>query len=251
VSWLEDRAKPDANPIFAAYPHLQYLPKLPAAVINDTATDPGILQGSRAAIGSVVPVVYGRVRVGGLIFAAGHIGLDLVLGAAWAVGPVHTVESVTINDEPVPASVVVTTYAGSSTQTTDATLAAAIPGFGDPMVAYTSAAVPVAYSVFRIPRDAVSGFPRLDAVIQGRKVYDPRTHATAYSRNPALCLADWMGSTSYGQGVESIDWDSVAVAADACDEVLSDSTTRRSLDLALAAQRPVSPTCSARMQGVL
>jgi len=50
-------------------------------------------------------------------------------------------------------------------------------------------------------------------VIDGKLIYDPRTDAVAHSRNAALIIADWLVNT-WGQDV---DWDEVAVEADACD----------------------------------
>lgn len=63
----------------------------------------------------------------------------------------------------------------------------------------------------------------IKAIVKGRKVYDPRTSTTAYSDNPALCVADYLTDTRFGMGVSSskIDWDSVSDAADACDVVVN------------------------------
>ena len=63
----------------------------------------------------------------------------------------------------------------------------------------------------------------IKAIVKGRKVYDPRTTLTAYSDNPALCLADYLTNTDFGMGIASakIDWDSVEAAANACDVTVS------------------------------
>ena len=42
------------------------------------------------------------------------------------------------------------------------------------------------------------GFPRVSAIIKGKKVYDPRTGNTAWSDNPALCVRDYISDTTYG-----------------------------------------------------
>lgn len=52
------------------------------------------------------------------------------------------------------------------------------------------------------------------AVIKGRKVYDPRTETTIWSRNAALVIADVIVNI-WGQ---SVDWDEVADEADVCDQ---------------------------------
>jgi len=82
-----------------------------------------------------------------------------------------------------------------------------------------------------MPRD-------IKAVVQGKKLYDPRleyaavstygqdiTNASyiAYGDNPALCLLDYLLSTDYGMGISSskIDWSAVVTAADGCDVSVS------------------------------
>ena len=59
----------------------------------------------------------------------------------------------------------------------------------------------------------------IKALVEGRKVYDPRTELTAYSDNPALCVADYLTNTEFGMGISSsrIDWTSITNAANACD----------------------------------
>jgi len=74
----------------------------------------------------------------------------------------------------------------------------------------------------------------IKAIVQGRKVYDPRldvaagnaaganpTDATyiAYSTNPALCLADYLINSEFGLGVAAakVDWPAIVTAADGCD----------------------------------
>ena len=85
----------------------------------------------------------------------------------------------------------------------------------------------------------------LAAVIRGKKVYDPRLDSTftgtwgtgsgthrvntpstwAWSDNPALCLADYLIDDDLGAGEdfepEFIDYNSVALAADDCDELVA------------------------------
>ena len=66
-----------------------------------------------------------------------------------------------------------------------------------------------------------NGVPNVSALIRGKKIYDPRTATTAWSANPALCLADYLTSTKYGVGANyatEIDETSLAAAANICDE---------------------------------
>lgn len=63
------------------------------------------------------------------------------------------------------------------------------------------------------------GIPEITARIRGKKVHDPRTGQTAYTRNPALCLADFLRSESgYLAALDQIDESALIVAANACDQ---------------------------------
>lgn len=70
----------------------------------------------------------------------------------------------------------------------------------------------------------VEGLPEIDFVVEGKKVYDPRTLSTAYSNNAALCIADFLMDMRYGFGAALADIDvsntvgGLEWAADICDE---------------------------------
>jgi len=67
------------------------------------------------------------------------------------------------------------------------------------------------------------GVPEITARVRGKKVYDYRTGQTVYSRNPALCLADFIRSEAgYKAGAEQIELDAVIGAANACDVAVYD-----------------------------
>ena len=79
-----------------------------------------------------------------------------------------------------------------------------------------------------------SGKPEVTAIVFGKKCYDPRldtapgadpTNAAyiAYTTNPALCLTDYLTSSSIGLNTPAarIDWDLVVAAANICDEQVS------------------------------
>lgn len=80
------------------------------------------------------------------------------------------------------------------------------------------------YSIFTLDlnnNDLQSGFPVVTATIRGKKVYDPRSDAVAWTDNPALCIYDFLRSESYGKGVAASSVQGVIAAANACDEVIS------------------------------
>ena len=69
-------------------------------------------------------------------------------------------------------------------------------------------------------RGQFTGVPNLSVVVNGKKVYDPRSSTTAWSANPALCLLDYLTDDDYGKGLtlaNDIDSASFNSAANACD----------------------------------
>ena len=65
-----------------------------------------------------------------------------------------------------------------------------------------------------------NGLPNISAVIEGKKVFDPRDSSTAYSNNAALCIRDYLTDTRYGLScnADEIDDTSFIAAANVCDE---------------------------------
>ncbi len=79
------------------------------------------------------------------------------------------------------------------------------------------------YSVLRYDSTVYrSGLPNISAVVRGRRVYDPRTGATGWSANAALCVADYITS-DFGlrAGWDEIDLPALIAAANICDEEVS------------------------------
>jgi ribosomal protein S17 len=66
-----------------------------------------------------------------------------------------------------------------------------------------------------------NGVPNFSFLVRGKSVFDPRTNTTAYSANPALCLADYLNSQRYGLNAAyntEIDNAALIAAANVCDE---------------------------------
>ena len=62
------------------------------------------------------------------------------------------------------------------------------------------------------------GLPQITAKLRGKKVYDYRTGQTAYSRNPALCEADFLRAEyGYGAELDQLDVPLLIASANACD----------------------------------
>lgn len=137
-------------------------------------------------------------------------------------------------------------HVGSTTQSVDATLDSK---FTDWTSSHAGKEVASFVAIMdRVPSDTTwnNGSPNnISALIQGKKVYDPRLDSTftgswgtgsgahrvatpstwAYSSNPALCLADYLIDASLGAGSDftsaDIDYNSIAIAADACDALVA------------------------------
>lgn len=68
-----------------------------------------------------------------------------------------------------------------------------------------------------------NGIPNISAQLQGNnQVLDTRTSTTAFSRNPALCIRDYLTNTKYGMSVPTseIDTASFNTAANVCEELV-------------------------------
>ena len=80
------------------------------------------------------------------------------------------------------------------------------------------------YTRFKFDQDTFSGsLPNVTALVQGKKVFDPRDSSTAYSNNSALCIRDYLTNSSYGLGEPTarINDTSFNTAANICDENVS------------------------------
>lgn len=206
----------------------------------DTGTDKR--QTMFNAEGGVIPIVYGTQRVGGKIFAVRGKGRDLYIGVIFCEGPVDSITSLEVNDKNVTEYTSISYQTFLGTQTTASTMLTA--AFAAPSVVYTDVLPNTCYAVLKFtPSDDLSGFPRIAAVIKGKKVYDPRdstqvlgtTTTYKYSNNPSLCLADLIRSTVYGLGKEftTSGWDSVIECANLDDGLVGTPTpqVRRTLDI--------------------
>jgi hypothetical protein len=227
-------------------------PDVSAKNLNDAASDISKQQSMFNAEGGVIPLIYGRSRIGAKLFVVTQYQGDLLLGCLFCEGEIQGIESIDINDiastDTAYTAVTIETYSGTTTQTASPLLSSALPGYTDTL-RYTETASS-SYAVIRIPAGVGSGFPRIAAVIQGKKIYDPRdanqifgTYSTyKYSNNPALCIADLITSKVYGLG-KSVDWTSVALTANFCDRYVGNVGSQevsRQLDLAINQEQEVS-----------
>lgn len=207
---------------------------LRSAVKKRTPVEYALVAGQ----GAFVPVLYGKVRVNPIIFMIGSVTSgstsDLIFGAIWGFGEVNSIAIKTWSGVAYPdAATVFTNYTGTTSQTVNSDLVQVDANWANDMVFTANGTdIGIAYSVFSDTYSLGTSVSLPIAEIEGRKVYDPRTTTTVYSDNPALCLADFLANPVFGAG-RTIDWTSVEDAADACDELMPDSSKRRILSIAL------------------
>jgi len=67
-----------------------------------------------------------------------------------------------------------------------------------------------------------NGVPNFSAIVEGKKIYDPRTDSNKFTTNIALMCSDFITNNEYGFGALDDDIDMVNVAAQAniCDEIV-------------------------------
>lgn len=193
-------------------------------------------------------IIYGRARVGGpLIFAHTRDKFEAHLLIAICGHEIQEVESVWLLNDQLPYSttpgdtfgrvsgkysrtIIIWTFLGSPTQDIGQQMRTAVdprdtPNLGDSMslsaVIETTddfkgiAAIYAVTKAFSVTWEGQS--PEFSAIVKGKKVYDPRTATTIWSRNPALCAADYL--VNYlGFAYSTIDEAALIAAADICDE---------------------------------
>lgn len=158
-----------------------------ASTLNAVGSGAGPTQATVAAADEALPPIYGRKRPGALIAGLAAYQGNLVLIALWGQGPCDAIESVTVNDlaqitgsintSNLGAAFGATNYLGNAGQVVDPFLVTVYASQTPPIV-FTDPYPGVCYSVIVIPPGMNSGFPRLNAVVRGRKIYDPRQDST-------------------------------------------------------------------------
>ena len=204
--------------------------------------------------------VYGKVRKGGVVTFYETTGTDNVFLHQVIVLAGHEVNSIGdiyINDQLATLDGEYITTAGSGAEqtnwqrkirvrkhkgdqtTADSTLTSET-SLGSSFIGNDMAYLYVRYeydqTVF------ANGLPLITAVVEGKKVYDPRTSTTAYSANAALCIRDFLVS-EYGLDDSSIDDTDFQAAANICDEnvTLVDTSTEKRYEIngIVQANRPI------------
>jgi len=194
-----------------------------------------------------ISVIYGVRRVGGVrVFVStrdasgGDPNEFLYICLVLCEGDVHSITNIHLDDIPITDSrysglYTVNVHTGADDQPYDNLLTGANAG-------WTSAhrLRGVAYIAIKLKWDAdvFSGVPEITALVNGRKVYDPRKDSTSagydsslgvssqrfatpstwtFSENPSLCIRDYLSNERFGKGLSGAKLDDVAFGAAATD----------------------------------
>lgn len=182
-------------------------------------------------------IIYGETRVSGVLGFAETTDEDkyLHLVILLATHEVNQIGTIYINDKALTLDgngnvtapsqyanlVRIKKHLGSTSQSADATLISESNKWTDQ---HKLSGIAYIYARLEFDADAFpNGLPNISAIVQGKKVFDPRTSTTAYSTNPALCIRDYLTDNKYGFGASSdeIDDTSFTTAANICDETVS------------------------------
>lgn len=199
---------------------------LPVPEIDDI--NQGALLNKQSNI-EPLPVIYGERKVGGVrVFVSTggskkneylYIALALCEGEVEEIGDIYINDTLS-TDSKFSGLVTIQKFVGTDTQTYSTLLAGADDSWG---VNHRLQGVAYLAIRFKYDQDVFSGIPEVQAVVKGRKVYDPETQTTAYSSNPALCLRDYLTNARYGKGLSSdlINDASFIAAKQFCDDTVT------------------------------
>lgn len=140
--------------------------------------------------------------------------VTLETSGRWAGQPLH----LTYRWHSLESWLRVVTYLGTEGQVADPSVIS--DSGGQWTTAHRGRGVPYLALWLRFNQDLYPhGVEDIRALIRGRRVFDPRSGLTVWSRNPALCVRDWLTAPfGFGAASSEIDDATVIAAANACDE---------------------------------
>lgn len=181
------------------------------------------------------PIVYGRALVNGRLVFAHRPGNTVVshLVMVYGVHEINAFEDVlysgrtlvrsagkVVDFDPAFGWIETFEHLGTDTQTADQTLINEV-GTDIWTTAHRLLGLPYIYfqTALTAAKFATESPEAFQAIVQGAKVLDTRTDIVGFSKNPALCLRDYLTNTVYGLGIPATDMDDTAFdqAANDCD----------------------------------
>jgi hypothetical protein len=195
----------------------------------DSMSSQGTLVNARSAA-APHDYVYGTVRKGGTITyleSTGesnnflHIILTLAGHEVNAIGDIYIDDQIAtldgsgfVTSQSWASKIRIVKYTGSQTTAPALLLAESA------QIDSTFVGNGLAYLYIRLEYNQdvfPNGVPLFTAVVQGKKVYDPRTTTTGFSANAALCIRDYI-TDSRGLGDAAVNNTTFSASANVCDE---------------------------------
>ena len=212
-------------------------------------------------------IIYGEIKVGGPIIyittsaKSGKANTYLHLIIAHASHEVNAILKWFIDGNEIPLSDVangasggnvtggdysgkvrINPHLGTTGQSADSDLVAEVPN--EWTTNHTLSNIFYNYARFEFDQELFTSVPQLSCLVQGKKVFDPRTNTTTFSANSALVLRDYL-TDPLGLNIPAtlIDDTSVITAANVCDQTenLSDGTTEKKYEAHGMIDTGVSP----------
>lgn len=190
---------------------------------TDSAPLEQTTSGLPTMLDSVIPVVYGECRVYGVCHTPyrAQNSSYLYLAIVFCEGEVESIGSVEIDGEALADISWVTGieyHTGADNQAVSPLLTTGMSGIG-----FVENLTGWAYIVLRVNCDDPSQIPgrfTCSAIIEGRKVYNPWTTLTEYTKNPVLCALDILTEAEVwaGKPWADVDLTSALALKNWCDE---------------------------------
>jgi len=195
----------------------------------DSMSSQGTLVNARSAA-APHDYIYGTVRKGGTITYLESTGEDnkyLHMILTLAGHEVNSIGNIYIDDKvaTINGSGYVTSQSWASKirivkYTGSQTTAPALLLAESKQIKSTFVGNGIAYLYIRLEYDQAvfpNGIPLFTAIVQGKKVYDPRTSTTGFSANAALCVRDYL-TDARGLGDTAVNDTTFSASANVCDE---------------------------------
>ena len=215
-------------------------------------TSQGLIANTRTAT-APQEIIYGTIRKGGvvsyvestgdtnkflhqIIVLGGHevnsIGSVYINDATVTIGSDHFVSDARWKDADSNAKIYIRKFTGADNQNVYSTLNAitnppewkidgVAPSAGQD-TNFKGEGIACLYVRMEYDQNVFAeGIPLFTSVVEGKKVYDPRSSSTAFSANAALCIRDYL-TASYGVDNTGVTNDTVfSAAANTCDETVT------------------------------
>jgi hypothetical protein len=189
-------------------------------IANFKATAANVLLNKKSN-NAPIPVIYGIRRVGGtIVFMATRDKFVLNINLVISEGEIESYIAYYLDGKVVSTNpdLFINEYFGTETQEANSNLEKNYSYYNNTHRLNGTAyiAFQFGYKKGKYP----SGIPLINVLVQGIKMFDPRTSLVEWTNNPVLCVRDYLTNSRYGRDIDPslIDDISFILAANYCDE---------------------------------